>query len=90
MRALIPVAFAVVAATAAARGDEWPQWRGPRGTGVAPDTALPARWTPADVTWQARLGGVGVSSPPSSQLLMPSCVLAAAKIRTDIHMGERA
>jgi outer membrane protein assembly factor BamB len=63
MRALIPVAFAVVVATAAARGDQWPQWRGPQGTGVAPDTALPTRWTPGDVTWKARLGGVGVSSP---------------------------
>jgi outer membrane protein assembly factor BamB len=56
-------ALALVLAAGAARGDEWPQWRGPQGTGVAPDTALPTRWSPDDVTWKARLGGVGVSSP---------------------------
>ena len=55
--------LALVLAAGAARGDHWPQWRGPQGTGVAPDTGLPTRWSPGDVAWKARLGGLGVSSP---------------------------
>jgi outer membrane protein assembly factor BamB len=55
-------ALALVLATGSAGGDQWPQWRGPQGTGVAPDSA-PTRWSAADLTWKARLGGLGISSP---------------------------
>lgn len=63
MRVLLSVAVAFVLCAGAARGAPWPQWRGPLGTGVAPDTGLPTRWSPDAVTWKARLGGLGVSSP---------------------------
>jgi outer membrane protein assembly factor BamB len=43
---------------------DWPQWRGPAGNGVAPDQALPLRWSATEnVAWKAPLGGVGVSTP---------------------------
>ena len=44
---------------------DWPQWRGPQGTGAAADERnLPARWSASDnIAWKAALGGVGVSSP---------------------------
>jgi outer membrane protein assembly factor BamB len=42
---------------------DWPQWRGPLGTGVTPEAGLPQRWTPDSVAWTARLAGAGVSSP---------------------------
>ena len=43
---------------------EWPTWRGPNGSGVAPDRTLPTRWSATDnVAWKARLAGAGVSTP---------------------------
>jgi outer membrane protein assembly factor BamB len=43
---------------------EWPQFRGPAGTGVSAETGLPTRWGPAEnVRWKAELPGRGVSSP---------------------------
>jgi len=43
---------------------DWPQFRGPGGTGVSPETGLPTRWGPAEnVRWKADLPGRGVSSP---------------------------
>lgn len=42
---------------------DWPQWRGPLGTGVTPEQGLPLRWSPESVAWTAPLAGLGVSSP---------------------------
>jgi outer membrane protein assembly factor BamB len=43
---------------------DWPQFRGPGGTGVSPETGLPSSWGPADhIRWKAELPGRGVSSP---------------------------
>lgn len=44
--------------------DDWPQWRGPEGTGVSREEGLPVRWGPEEgVTWKIPLEGVGASSP---------------------------
>ncbi len=44
--------------------EDWPQWRGPLGTGVSTEKNLPVRWSATEnVAWRADLGGVGVSSP---------------------------
>ncbi len=45
------------------RADDWPQFRGPRGDGIAPAAKLPAKLDPQSVTWAADLPGRGVSSP---------------------------
>lgn len=51
-----------VAAKAAA-GD-WPQFRGPGGTGVAADTVLPVRWSDSEnMLFKIDLPGRGISSP---------------------------
>ena len=42
----------------------WPQWRGPSGSGVSGDTGLPVRWsTRENIAWSAALRGLGSSSP---------------------------
>ncbi len=42
----------------------WPQWRGPQGTGTSDERNLPVTWSATEnVAWRADLGGVGVSSP---------------------------
>lgn len=43
--------------------DDWPQWRGPHGTGVSSETGLPVRWGKEELAWKAKLAGLGVSSP---------------------------
>ena len=44
--------------------DNWPQWRGPAGTGASVETGLPQTWSETNnVAWRTKLGGVGVSSP---------------------------
>lgn len=42
---------------------DWPQWRGPSGTGVSPDGDLPLHWDEGTIAWTVDLGGSGVSSP---------------------------
>ena len=43
--------------------EDWPQWRGPLGTGVSAEN-LPLRWSAKEnVAWTAALGGQGVSTP---------------------------
>jgi outer membrane protein assembly factor BamB len=60
---MIGSAFAAAAFVSVSAAD-WPQWRGPHGTGVSDEKNLPVRWGPTEnVAWKADLGGVGVSSP---------------------------
>jgi outer membrane protein assembly factor BamB len=43
---------------------DWPNWRGPRGTGASDEKNLPVRWSASEnVAWKAPIGGAGVSSP---------------------------
>lgn len=43
---------------------DWPQWRGPNGNGVSPETQLPLTWSEGrNIAWRTALGGQGVSSP---------------------------
>jgi outer membrane protein assembly factor BamB len=58
------VAAVVAAAGVHARAEDWPQWRGPVGTGVSAEQSLPVRWSDTEgIAWKARLRGVGVSTP---------------------------
>jgi outer membrane protein assembly factor BamB len=66
----IPAACAaVVLATGAAPrtaavDDNWPQWRGPDGLGVAKGTSYAEEWTPEkNIAWKAPVEGRGHSSP---------------------------
>ena len=55
--------FAVLVVGVAAAGD-WPQFRGPNGSGVADETGLPTTWGPDEnVRWKADLPGRTVASP---------------------------
>jgi outer membrane protein assembly factor BamB len=47
-----------------ARADDWPAWRGPQGTGVAPAQELPDHWGDKDhVRWRRPLPDRGNSTP---------------------------
>lgn len=61
MRFGVAIALAIAGSASAA---DWPQWRGPHGTGVSDEKNLPERWSATEnVAWKVDLGGVGVSSP---------------------------
>jgi outer membrane protein assembly factor BamB len=58
--AFILTALATISIAAA----DWPQWRGPNGTGATSETNLPVRWSASEnVIWKAPIGGLGVSTP---------------------------
>ena len=48
---------------AIAAADDWPQWRGPLGTGVSNERDLPTAWSEESLAWSSALAGTGVSSP---------------------------
>ncbi len=42
----------------------WPQWRGPSGSGISRETNLPAEWSPTkNIKWKTPIAGRGHSSP---------------------------
>ncbi len=54
----------VMALASAAAAEDWPQWRGPTGQGLASDKALPIHWSESqNVVWKTPLRGKGWSSP---------------------------
>ena len=53
-----------VLATVSVAAADWPQWRGPNGTGATKETNLTVRWSASEnVLWKAPIGGLGVSTP---------------------------
>src|SRR2546426_12525376 len=67
LTALAAVASALSAAEEgfpALRLDNWHQWRGPLGTGVAPRGDPPIRWSEdKNVRWKVEVAGEGHASP---------------------------
>ena len=60
----VPVLVLVLDASAVAQ--EWPSFRGPRGSGVSSTATPPATWnvsTSANVAWRTPIAGLGHSSP---------------------------
>ena len=55
--------FAALAAVAA-RGADWPRWRGPHADSVADGGSLPTEWSQTkNIRWSVKLPGWGTSSP---------------------------
>jgi outer membrane protein assembly factor BamB len=43
---------------------QWPQWRGPEGSGIAPDQPLPIQWNESsNIKWESDIPGRGHGSP---------------------------
>jgi outer membrane protein assembly factor BamB len=62
-RALIS-ATALLLTSAATRAENWPQWRGPAGTGVSGEKELPLVWNDRiGLVWKAQMPGAGASTP---------------------------
>ena len=67
MKVLAVTTLLVIANCAIAAPDplaQWPQWRGPLATGVAPQAKPPVFWAEDhNVRWKTPLPGIGVSTP---------------------------
>ena len=62
MKTILAFTFAVTSITAVAA--DWPQFRGPSGTGEAPDANPPATWSEtSNVKWKIKLPGSGTGTP---------------------------
>jgi outer membrane protein assembly factor BamB len=61
----VVVLFAGLALSAGpARADDWPEFRGPTGQGIARDGSLPVEWSQTkNVAWRRKIPGGGWSSP---------------------------
>jgi outer membrane protein assembly factor BamB len=54
----------VVLSTLTGFGEDWTQFRGPKGAGVSADTNLPVQWSETEnLRWKVELPGPGSSSP---------------------------
>lgn len=54
----------LLAGTAPAQAENWPQWRGPSGTSVSSETKLPTEFGPnKNLAWKVALPGMGTSTP---------------------------
>jgi len=54
----------LVCLTSTARGENWPQFRGPEGTGVPTESRLPTEWGPEkNIAWQVEIPGQAWSQP---------------------------
>jgi outer membrane protein assembly factor BamB len=61
---LSSVAVVSINVNAANFTGNWPQWRGPLGTGVAPEAKPPLKWSEdSGVKWKVKLPGHGASTP---------------------------
>src|SRR4030095_6838279 len=84
------------AALVTSAGDEtnWPQWRGPGGSGISIEKNLPDEWSQTkNVQWKTAIPGRGHSSPIiwGSKIFLTSSIegpiVAGAKAVTHIRRG---
>jgi outer membrane protein assembly factor BamB len=72
---------AVLTSADEAADRNWPQWRGPRATGVAPHADPPVEWSESrNVAWKVEIPGRGSSSPVvwGDQVFLTTAVPAGA------------
>ena len=62
-RAFAVFCVALFAITSLASAGNWPQFRGPDGTGVSSEKNIPVTWSPGDYKWDVAIEGVGHAAP---------------------------
>ena len=85
MKCVVLPLLLIISATTTVRSD-WPQWRGPDGTGIASDTA-PTEWDKeTNIAWRSEIRGLGVSSPiVIGNLVVVTSQVGFAEIRSGTH-----
>jgi outer membrane protein assembly factor BamB len=81
---VLVVLISVAAVTPAAN---WPQWRGPDGSGISTEKHLPATWTPTtNIKWKAAIPGRGHSSP----IVWGNRIFVTTAVEGDVVPGAKA
>src|SRR5262249_31624778 len=61
---LLAAGCLILASTAVAAADNWPQWRGPDNDGSCKETQLPVEWSATkNVVWKLAMPGMAGSTP---------------------------
>ena len=85
--ALIAVVSLGIAATATSFAGNWPQWRGPDGSGISAEKNLPAEWsTTKNIKWKTPIEGRGHSSP----IVWGNKIFLTTAIEGDVVPGAKA
>lgn len=86
MKALITV-IVMISVSGAAAAANWPQWRGPDGSGISNEKDLPAEWTPTkNIKWKTPIAGRGHSSP----IVWSNHVFLTTAIEGELVEGAKA
>lgn len=73
--------------TTAGSAANWPQWRGPDGSGISTEKNLPATWNPTtNIKWKAAIPGRGHSSP----IVWGNRVFVTTAVEGDVVPGAKA
>jgi outer membrane protein assembly factor BamB len=79
--------LAISSLTTAGSAANWPQWRGPDGSGISTEKNLPAAWTPTtNIKWKAAIPGRGHSSP----IVWGNRVFVTTAVEGDVVPGAKA
>ena len=85
--AVVAAVCAGIAATASSSAGNWPQWRGPDGSGISKEKNLPAEWsTTKNIKWKTPIDGRGHSSP----IVWGNKIFVTTAIEGDVVPGAKA
>ena len=85
--ALIAAAAVGMAATGSSLAGNWPQWRGPDGSGISNEKNLPAEWnTTKNIKWKTAIDGRGHSSP----IVWDNKIFVTTAIEGEVVPGAKA
>ena len=85
--ALLLVVALGIATTGSSAAGNWPQWRGPDGSGISNEKNLPAEWsTTKNIKWKTPIDGRGHSSP----IVWDNKIFVTTAIEGDVVPGAKA
>jgi len=86
VKAFIAV-LVLISLSGAVTAANWPQWRGPDGSGISNEKNLPAVWTPTtNIKWKAAIPGRGHSSP----IVWGNRVFVTTAVEGEVVPGAKA
>jgi len=79
--------LAITSLTTAGSAANWPQWRGPDGSGISNEKNLPSEWGPGkNIKWRTPIAGRGHSSP----IVWGNRVFVTTAVEGDVVQGAKA
>jgi outer membrane protein assembly factor BamB len=85
--ALIAALALGIATTGSSAAGNWPQWRGPDGSGISTEKNLPAEWNAnKNIKWKTPIDGRGHSSP----IVWENRIFLTTAIEGDVVPGAKA